>query len=63
MPVIIRLLLVVCCVAIEGASASAAGDPQAATGMISERCASCHKVPGYEAEWGRVPRDLRDLLS
>ena len=34
-----------------GAAASqAAGDPNAAKGLIAEHCASCHAVPGYSQE-------------
>jgi mono/diheme cytochrome c family protein len=30
-----------------GATALAAGDPDAAKGLVAEHCVSCHEVPGY----------------
>lgn len=41
-------------VLIAGPPASAAGDAQAAKGVIADRCTSCHEVPGYEARWDRA---------
>jgi cytochrome c553 len=54
MRVIVLLLLAAGCAAGGGASANAAGDPHAASGLIADRCASCHEVPGYEARWERA---------
>jgi mono/diheme cytochrome c family protein len=36
--------------------ASAAGDPDAAKGLVAQRCASCHKVPG-QSESGLATLD------
>lgn len=32
------------------AGAQAAGDPNAARGLVAERCSECHAVPGYSSE-------------
>lgn len=31
------------------APASAAGDPDAVKGLLADRCADCHAIPGYSA--------------
>ncbi len=51
---ILLILLVAGLVAVKGASAVAAGDPEAVTGLIADRCTSCHEVPGYKARWERA---------
>ena len=35
-------------------SVSAAGNADAAKGMIADKCTSCHEVPGYKARWERA---------
>lgn len=37
-----------------GASGLAAGDPDAARGIVAEYCTACHEVPGYAARHGRA---------
>jgi mono/diheme cytochrome c family protein len=33
---------------------SAAGDANAAAGLLSEHCANCHVIPGYQARFERA---------
>jgi len=54
MRVIILVLLAACYVAMSGTSVTAAGNADAATGLIAEKCTSCHEVPGYKARWERA---------
>jgi cytochrome c553 len=35
-------------------SSLAAGDPNAARGIVAEYCTACHDVPGYAARHGRA---------
>ena len=47
--VIKGLLLATTFAALFGAaSARAAGDPDAAKGLVADHCVACHRVPGYE---------------
>ena len=39
------------------APAHAAGDPNAARGIVAEYCVACHVVPGYAPRYGRAPVD------
>ena len=47
------VLLVSCCVSLKVPTV-AAGDPNAATGLIADKCTSCHEVPGYKARFERA---------
>jgi mono/diheme cytochrome c family protein len=40
--------------AVPGAAGLAAGDPDAARGIVAEYCTACHEVPGYVARHGRA---------
>ena len=40
--------------AVATASAFAAGDPNAARGIVAEYCVACHEVPGYAPRNGRA---------
>lgn len=46
-------LLIACCIAMRMPMA-AAGNPDAATGLVAEKCTSCHEVPGYRARFERA---------
>jgi cytochrome c553 len=54
MRIVILVFLAACCMAMKGESANAAGDPDAATGLVAEKCTSCHEVPGYKARFERA---------
>lgn len=54
---LISIFLVVLCMVIKEVPASAADNPEAAAGLIADRCTSCHEVPGYEARWERAELD------
>ena len=50
----IFVLLLAYSVAVKLPVAAAAGDPDAATGLIADKCTSCHEVPGYKARFDRA---------
>jgi cytochrome c553 len=54
MRIAIFVLFVAYCLALKVPTAAAAGDPDAATGLIAEKCTSCHEVPGYKARFERA---------
>ena len=43
--------------------ANAAGKPEDATGLIAERCANCHKVPGFTARWEQAQLNAPPFLE
>ena len=47
-----RLLVFLSCLVISAAGTRvlAAGDPNAAKGLVSEHCVACHEVPGYDKD-------------
>jgi len=49
----IRIVLAVAALLAPGA-ALAAGDPDAARGIVQEYCVNCHEVPGYYAPSGQT---------
>ncbi|MEZ5830528.1 MAG: hypothetical protein R3D05_05075 [Dongiaceae bacterium] len=51
---VLSVSLAACGLAMTIATASAAGDPNAVSGLLAEKCANCHEIPGYEARWGRA---------
>lgn len=54
MRIILFVSLIACWAAVAGPPARAAADPEAAAGLIADRCANCHQVPGYLARFERA---------
>lgn len=54
MRVVVFVFLAAFGVAMKGASVTAAGDADAAAGLIAEKCTSCHQVPDYSARFERA---------
>lgn len=54
MRIIIFSVIMACCLAGNGGSASAAENAGSIRGLIADRCTSCHEVPGYQARWERA---------
>jgi cytochrome c553 len=50
----IFILFLAGCAVLRAPTAAAAGDPDAATGLIADKCTSCHEVPGYKARFERA---------
>jgi len=46
--ILVSLALVI--VPVAALPAQAAGDPEAAKGLVADRCSQCHAVPGYSAQ-------------
>lgn len=51
MRVVIVSILTAWCLVANALSANAAGNADAAKGLIADKCTSCHEVPGYKARW------------
>lgn len=48
------LVLTLVCLLSLAAPANAAGNPNDARGLIANKCANCHEVPGFKARWERA---------
>ncbi len=46
----ILVSLALLCGPVAAPPAQAAGDPEAAKGLVADRCSACHAVPGYSAQ-------------
>ena len=49
-----RLALIAAACVMGSASALAAGNPDAVSGLVSEQCTACHEIPGYKSRYEKA---------